>query len=790
MSFWSTKFGFIKNNLVVKIIAVIFILTWVPVLVILAYSTAVTKQSFVKITGEYFAAGLENFSTTVDQKLFNLQSNVSALSSKAEVGNYFAKPGDTTLLKQAVEDTAAETGPWKSLYVTDASGNIVATSNTNSKQIGESMFLLEDYGKIFRQLRDNNQTVADIPQENNNAGSVALFKPVTSSSGKVLGYVAGVYELTNINSLTKLSAGDRLVIFTKNQQIVLLSGKSATDEEKQSIVELFQKKASSSQSVVNELNDHNAIVVLPSFSSGILNQLGWRIVGTVNTDRILSEIDDFRSRVYLITLFVLFVVDVILVFFLRWLIVKPLNNVKDVAQQIAAGNYQKRAEVSNRSDVIGRLQYAINDMAMSLINEHFNLEKKVDEQTQELSEKVEALEKAKTASVNLLEDLSRAKNDIEQSKTKDDALLSSIGDGVFALDVNHEVILFNKAASHITGYSEQEVLGHRFDEVLKFEVRSTGDKDAKFIEKSLSGKAASMPRTTYLKRKDGRWVPVADSSSPVMDKNKVIGAIVVFRDITKDLEIETTKNEFVSLASHQLRTPLTAIGWYTELLLKDEHNELQGDQKKYLKEVAVGNRRMIELVNALLNLSRLELGTVAVEPKEVRLSEVVSSVTAELSHELKLRKQTIKIDVPNDIPQFKSDPQLLRIIIQNLMSNAIKYTPTQGHIELKAVFNKTANNVQSHKLAKNTITISVKDNGFGIPKSEVDKIFTKLYRATNIRTKNTDGTGLGLYMVKMLCGILKSKIWFDSHEGKGSTFYINIPANAKIVKSGNKQLEP
>lgn len=790
MSFWSTKFGFIKNNLVVKIIAVIFILTWVPVLVILAYSTAVTKQSFVRITGEYFATGLENFSTTVDQKLFNLQSNVSALSNKSEIVNYFAKPGDTTQLKKVLEDTAAETGPWRSLYVTDTSGNILATSGVNSRQVGESMFLLEDTGKIFRQLRDNNQTVADIPQTDGDASSVALLKPVTSSSGKVLGYAAGVYELTNINSLTKLSAGDRLVIYNKDKQIVLLSGSPSTDEERKAIENQFQKKSSSTQSTVNELDGHNAIVVLPSFSSGILNQLDWRIVGTVNTDRILSEIDAFRGRVYLITLFVLFVVDVILVFFLRWLIVKPLNNVKDVAQQIAAGNYQKRAEVSNRSDVIGRLQYAINDMAMSLINEHYNLEKKVDEQTHQLSEKVEDLEKAKTASVNLLEDLSRAKNEIEQSKNKDDALLSSIGDGVFALDVNHQVILFNKAASHITGYSEQEVLGHRFDEVLKFEVRSTGDKDAKFIEKSLSGKAASMPRTTYLKRKDGRWVPVADSSSPVMDNSKVIGAIVVFRDITKDLEIETTKNEFVSLASHQLRTPLTAIGWYTELLLKDEHNELQGDQKKYLKEVAVGNRRMIELVNALLNLSRLELGTVAVEPKTVKLSEVVTSVSAELSHELKMRKQTIKVDIPDDIPQFKSDPQLLRIIIQNLMSNAIKYTPTQGHIELKAVFNKTPTTMQTHKLAKNTITISVKDNGFGIPKSEEDKIFTKLYRATNIRTKNTDGTGLGLYMVKMLCGILKSKIWFDSHEGKGSTFYINIPANAKIVKSGSKQLEP
>lgn len=790
MSFWSTKFGFIKNNLVVKIIAVIFILTWVPVLVILTYSTAVTKQSFVKITGEYFAAGLENFSTAVDQKLFNLQSNILALSNKTEVANFLVKPGDPSQLKRAVEDTAIESGPWQSLYITDANGKILLAPDNNSKQIGESVFLLDSYGETFRQLRDGGQTISDIPQDDSGSGSIALLRPITSASGKVLGYVAGVYGLSNIDTLTKLSPGDRLIVYNKSNQSVLLAGKPVSTEEKQSIDNHFQNKSTSTQANVSELNSNNAIVVLPSFSSGILKQLGWRIVGTVNTERILSEIDDFRSKVNIITLVILFIVDVILVFFLRWLIVKPLNNVKNVAQQIAAGNYQKRAEVSNRSDVIGRLQYAINDMAMSLINEHFNLEKKVDEQTHQLSEKVEDLEKAKTASVNLLEDLSRAKNEIEQSKTKDDALLSSIGDGVFALDVNHEVILFNKAASHITGYSEQEVLGHRFDEVLKFEVRSTGDKDAKFIEKSLTGKASKMPRTTYLKRKDGRWVPVADSSSPVMDKNRVIGAIVVFRDITKDLEIETTKNEFVSLASHQLRTPLTAIGWYTELLLKDEHHELQGDQKKYLKEVAVGNRRMIELVNALLNLSRLELGTVAVEPKEVKLSEVVSSVTAELSHELKLRKQTIKIDVPSDIPQFKSDPQLLRIIIQNLMSNAVKYTPTQGHIELKAVFNKTPTTIQSHKVAKNTITILVKDNGFGIPKSEVDKIFTKLYRATNIRTKNTDGTGLGLYMVKMLCGILKSKIWFESHEGKGSTFYINIPASAKIVKSGNKQLEP
>lgn len=790
MSFWSTKFGFFRNSLVAKIIAVIFLLTWIPVLLILAYSTIVTKQSFVKITGEYFAAGLENFATAVDQKLFNLQSNITLLASQPDVINYFTKPGDQISLKRVLEDVASGTGPWKELYITDASGKILAASSNSSKLAGESIFLLENFGEEFRQLRDSGKMIADVVISDTDHGSVAVLKPIVSSSGKVLGYAAGEYDLSNINELTKLSTGDRLIIYNKDNQILLLAGKPATEEEKKSIFAQFQKKSSTAQTVVSEIDNQTAGVIIPSSNAGLLQQLKWRIVGTVNTHRVLNEIDDFRSKVYVITLLVLFVVDVVLVFFLRWLIIKPLNNVKDVAQQIAAGDYQKRAETSDRADVIGRLQYAINDMAMSLINEHFNLEHKVEEQTHQLSNKVADLEKAKTASVNLLEDLSKAKNEIEQSKNKDDALLSSIGDGVFALDVNHEVILFNKAASHITGYSEQEVLGRKFDEVLEFEVRSTGDKDAKFIEKSLSGRPATMPRTTYLKRKDGRWVPVSDSSSPVMDKNKVIGAIVVFRDITKELEIETTKNEFVSLASHQLRTPLTAIGWYTELLLKDEHKQLHTEQKKYLNEVAVGNRRMIELVNALLNLSRLELGTVAVEPKTVKLADVITSVESELSHELKKRHQTLNVTISDDLPQFKSDPQLLRIILQNLMSNAIKYTPEKGKIELKAVYNNAATTVRGHKVAKNTITVVVKDSGYGIPKSEVDKIFTKLYRASNIQTKNTDGTGLGLYIVKMLCGILKSKIWFESHEGKGTIFYLNIPANAKITKSGSRQLEP
>jgi len=273
----------------------------------------------------------------------------------------------------------------------------------------------------------------------------------------------------------------------------------------------------------------------------------------------------------------------------------------------------------------------------------------------------------------------------------------------------------------------------------------------------------------------------------IRDKhNKPVRMIGVIWDITKEKLIDLEKTEFVSLASHQLKTPLTAISWYSEILLKQKQ-DLKSEQLKYVNEIATGNKRMIELVNSLLNVSRLELGTVAIEPKKVEVSTVLDSIENEFSQKIKHTKQTLKLVVDKKIPSIYTDEQLFRIVIQNLISNAVKYSPEKSKITVTAKYNKAT------KTAKGTqqsgVTISVEDNGYGIPKEAQARIFEKLYRAENIKTLNTDGTGLGLYMSKLLAEALHGRLWFESKVGKGTTFYLHVPISANIHRSGSKSLE-
>jgi hypothetical protein len=240
--------------------------------------------------------------------------------------------------------------------------------------------------------------------------------------------------------------------------------------------------------------------------------------------------------------------------------------------------------------------------------------------------------------------------------------------------------------------------------------------------------------------------------------------VVAFRDVTKEREIDKSKNEFISLVSHQLRTPTTSINWYSEMLLDEEIGTLNEKQKEYLKEIHHGNQRMIDLVNALLSVSRIELGTFVIQSKTIDMAMIADDVLAELQTEIDKKGLEFEKIYKNNIPGIKNDKKLIWIIFQNLLSNAVSYTPPKGKISIKI------------KKIKTNIHIEIKDNGYGIPESAQPKIYTKFFRATNASAVKPDGTGLGLYITKSLVEALGGTISFKSKEGSGTIFYVNIPS--------------
>lgn len=373
--------------------------------------------------------------------------------------------------------------------------------------------------------------------------------------------------------------------------------------------------------------------------------------------------------------------------------------------------------------------------------------------------------------------LEQALNALHEEKERINTILLSIGDGVFVVDNNLKITVFNETASRISGLKAKDIIGKNFRDFLKF-INEDSKKDAsQFITDCIStGNVSNVSKGTVLQTVSGDLVPVDNSAAPLKDeKNQVIGCVIVFRDVTEERQVDKAKTEFVSLASHQLKSPLTAINWYCDLLLEDKEKCFSESQNKYIKEIHASSNRMVDLVNALLNVSRLELGTFIVEPQQVDIKEITKGVITEMAPLMENNKISFSENY-GEIKKIPLDPKLTRIIFQNLLSNAFKYTPNGGKVDLNI------------SIKDKNYVISVADTGYGIPKKDQGKIFTKLFRADNIRSRDVEGTGLGLYIVKSIVENSGGKIWFSSEENKGTEFFVEIPITGMKKKEGTKQL--
>ncbi|MFO7807619.1 MAG: PAS domain S-box protein [Candidatus Moraniibacteriota bacterium] len=383
-------------------------------------------------------------------------------------------------------------------------------------------------------------------------------------------------------------------------------------------------------------------------------------------------------------------------------------------------------------------------------------------------------------------DRKKSKEKLEKSLEKQKEMVDNLekfkmavdnaSDHIIITDSEGTIMNFNKGAEEITGYKADEVVGEKAG--TKDNWGGLMDKDVyREMWHTIKDKKENYENDFTNKRKSGEKYVAQTSISPVLDQEGEPKFFVgIEKDITELKEIDKAKTEFVSLASHQLRTPLSSINWYAEMLLNGDAGEVNKEQKEFLKEIYKGNQRMVDLVNALLNVSRIELGTLAVDPEPTDFNRIAQSVLKEIKPQAENKKQELKKKLDDKVPKIKADPKLVRMVFQNLVSNAVKYTPENGKITLKT------------EKEDFYVLIKVSDNGYGIPKNQQDKIFTKLFRADNVREKDTEGTGLGLYIVRSIVEQCGGKIGFESAKNKGTTFFVRFPLKGMSKKEGNKGL--
>jgi PAS domain S-box-containing protein len=360
-------------------------------------------------------------------------------------------------------------------------------------------------------------------------------------------------------------------------------------------------------------------------------------------------------------------------------------------------------------------------------------------------------------------------------KAEADAIFISMGDGAITTDEFGRITRVNPAARKMLGFKESELLNKPFLKTI-IALDLDGQKmtviDRPITRAFLTGE--TVKRKMLIQTKRGKNIPVAVSVSPLMINKRPIGAIELMRDISIEMEVDRMKSEFISLASHQLRTPLSAIKTYTHMLKDEYMGGLNDEQKESLETIISASNRMNELISTLLNITRIESGTIAVNPKNVKIDDLVKEVMPELILMAEDKDITLSTrTVGKASTKLKTDGLIVKEIITNLVSNALKYTPKKGQVRIII------------KPRRSDILVEVNDSGWGIPNQLQDKVFSKFFRASNIIKRETSGTGLGLYLVHGLLETLNGKIWFKSEEGKGTSFFFSLPRTYRKNKSVN-----
>lgn len=323
----------------------------------------------------------------------------------------------------------------------------------------------------------------------------------------------------------------------------------------------------------------------------------------------------------------------------------------------------------------------------------------------------------------------------------------------------------NAAAVQLLGTETSQLARLQFFDM----VHSSERVDAEVLRAKVRAGATLNDIELPLETVDGRAVWVLLSTFSYRNSGERLVSLV---DVTEQKHIDTAKSEFVALATHQLRTPIAAIRWNTELLGKSLVASATDAQDRYLEKINRNVLRMINLINDFLSVSKLEMGTYAAAPEAINLSEYFTAIYDEFAEKISEKHiDVVRTEEPAQVV-VQADRRLFHIVISNLVSNAVKYLPPDGKLE------------SSYVLRGEELTVVIADNGIGIPSGELDKLFTKFYRASNAQAHQTEGTGLGLYIVKQSVEQMGGKIEVVSDENQGARFTVVLPV--RVLAAGNQ----
>lgn len=678
---------------------------------------------------------------------------------------------------------------FEQLFFVDDEGYVVYQSDKNRPHDHQGQHLSEvfSFDFAFFDVSKSGFYRADILVDDYHDGNHKMIvgAPLFSEEGVFVGEIIASVELQFIYDLfeerTGLGeTGETLIAHWHNDDMAMFLNERLFEGEEgaQEMVPADQvgipiiAALNGEEAFFDDYTDYRGEEVIAYTS--YLEEVGWGLVVKMDSAEAFSSLGDlFFVFAMMFSASVLLLLLLIYVF-VRTVITDPVNKFKMGVKKISEGDLGYQIEVDSK-DEFGEFSRVFNLMIDSVKKSRSDVDAKIEEQTKNLQAKKLELEKQSKALVNIIDDVNEEKirsDNLAKDLRKFKLAVENTSDHVVITDADGIILFANPAVETITGFAPEDVLGLKagasdtWGGLMPKEVYVDMWKTIKEDKKSFVGELTNQ-------RKNGEKYLVEASIAPVLDdQGRVVFFVGTERDITKAKEVDKMKTEFISLASHQLRTPLAAMRWFSEMLLSGDAGDLNGEQKDFVQNIYDSNKRMIDLVNALLNISRIESGRIIIEPKPTNLLDLVNSILAELDMRLKKKNITVVASMSEHIGEVNVDSKMVGEVYTNLLTNAIKYSPEGAEITIFI----------SEKDGE--IISQVADTGYGIPKEDHNKIFEKFFRAQNAVKYEPDGNGLGMYLVKAIIESSGGKIWFESEVGKGSTFWFSLPKEGVEAKSG------
>lgn len=610
------------------------------------------------------------------------------------------------------------------------SGGIVKTTKSGSGPAVSSALAFLQNKQFFSSVgRDDNnypQVAVGVPiLKKYGAPSTGLFASESGPTSNISGAVVGYYNVSDLWASvlsTTIGKGGYAYVVDTAGSLVAHPDKQFTDSHRQvGSVQAVQEFLHGNNVSTHETTSETGQDVISTVHKS-LN--GWAVVVEEPVSSINADINSYLQLATIVDLIVMFLTIIAGVFFSRQLI-NPIRQLSIGARRMEHGIFDHKIEVKTK-DEFRELAGSFNSMALSI--------------------------------KKLISDLQANNLRLRIEQIKLNNIISSVSDGVIAVNSKGEILSVNPPAAVLVHQSPKNLEGKRLMDEFAWE------HDEKRFMPDLEQGGIYHYADLMLKRGDG--IVYLDLIVAVLShQDSDVAAIITIQDKTESRELSFMKLDFVAIAAHELRTPLTVVRGYLDMLNTGSAvRELSIFNLENLSKATVGADQLRELINKLLNIARIERGDMEIFPEKLNLSKLVADNVDEHKSAAAQREQVIGFNSSsNSIVYAPADSASIVEVLNNLIGNAIKYTGKGGRIRVNLIVNG------------GTVRVEVKDNGPGVPDDLRDRLFTKFYRAERSLIAGTRGTGLGLFISKTIIELQDGTIGIEPDRGDGSTFYFTLP---------------